>query len=143
MKRPNWFLYSIIVYFVAYFLPAMGDIGKDPLFGIQCAIYATFYMFSSPIFFVGNLSNIMVVIVFVLKLLKKDSLQRLSIPAKVGLMILMLVAVGIWAVFFELESLNIGYYLWAFACLGILYSYLFTKPKKNILETDMIDHLID
>ncbi len=56
----------------------------------------------------------------------------------------MFISVGTWIPFMGLnDELNIGYYVWALACLGIISSYLFVPRKVMKQDPDILDHLID
>lgn len=142
-KRTNWFLIFTIAYFIAYALPSFWQGRGEFMFGVQCALFATYLMFGSLVTFVGNLSNIMVLIILILKTVKSTSLIRSSNLVKAILIGITFISVATWVLFMGIEPLHVGYYVWAVSCVGIVSSYLFSPPIKLEFESDIMDHLID
>ncbi len=122
--KSKWFLLATIIYFIAYVLPSFSLKANEVLLGAQCAYFAASFMFTDVVFFLGNVSNIMVLTFFILKLAKVDQLKRWPVILKIIPVLIMLVSVAVWVILFgtrdSMEAFHIGYYIWALACLGIV-----------------------
>lgn len=144
----SWFNRFFILYLLSYALPAVWFGGvvssgsNELIWGWGCAMMAFVYMFMIPLVFLGNISNLIVLVVLILHWTKSIWLKRRSQVVKFLLLTAMVISLFSWMSW--IGDLYVGYYLWVISCIGMLAAHLFKDlPEEEETEMDMLEHLIE
>lgn len=105
------------------------------LYGYQCAFWVTMSMFESPIAFIGNLSNIIVLTIVLLQMLQVPGRMVFLRSASV---VLGITGTLIWPVVIR-TGLQLGYYLWAFSTIALCIFFIIKKPFTIDYEETVLD----
>lgn len=139
----NSFAFFAFLYLFSFLIPAtiVPSTVKTTqfLYGWEAATWATLYMDNSILYFIGGLSNFIILLTFLFKIIAFFS-QFICISTTS-------ISVGIWCVF-EFKPLLVGYYLWAVSSilLCLIHSqqlYIEKMLNQEPKEKKIIEHLIE
>ena len=154
----NSFAFFAFLYLFSFLIPA--TIAPSTvkttqfLYGWEAATWATLYMDNSILYFIGGLSNFIILLTFLFKIIAFFNKNRFPFPSLLTTFFSQFIcisttsiSVGIWC-FFEFKPLLVGYYLWAVSSilLCLIHSqqlYIEKMLNQEPKEKKIIEHLIE